>query len=269
MIRKTMFAALISLAFIAGGCGSDDPTSSADGDMDMDEDSDMDDMDMGDDSDMGDMDMGDDEGHSHDEVVLSDWPTDFEKPTVDLEASAMEGGHVELSIDIAGFNIVSGDTEGAAANEGHVHVYVDGVELGMFFSNDVSLTGVSPGPHQLMVELSAMDHTVLAVDGSPMRYMTEVVVPGDIEEADVTITISIDEGGATGGVHQAEASVGDLVEIVIDAAIDEELHVHTYDHTAELVAGHTAVLRFEADIPGVFEVELEGLGVLVIELTVS
>ncbi len=267
MFRKTMFAALISLAFIAGGCGSDDPTSSTDGDMGMGDDSDMGDMDM--DMDMDDMDMDDGDGHSHDEIVYSDWPTDFEEPTVILEASAVDGGDIELSIDISGFNIVSGDTEGAAANEGHVHVYVDGVEKGMFFSNDVSLTGVSPGPHQLMVELSAMDHTVLAVDGSPMRYMTEVVVPGDIEEADVTITISVDEGGATGGVHQAEASVGDLVEIVIDATIDEELHVHTYDHTAELVAGHTAVLRFEADIPGVFEIELEGLGVLVIELTVS
>ncbi|MFQ5558044.1 MAG: hypothetical protein ACE5GB_11125, partial [Acidimicrobiales bacterium] len=65
------------------------------------------------------------------------------------------------------------------------------------------------------------------------------------------------------------ASVGDVVEIVVVSAIDEELHVHAYDVMGDLVAGERTIIRFDADIPGVFDVELEGSGRLVISLEVS
>ncbi len=266
-LSAASFAVVVSM--IAAGCGGDDPVSTADDgtEMELVDDAAMDDDDAM--SDGMDMEEGDAEEHDHEAGVTTEWPSEFDVPTVNLDAVAEEGGVVELSIGITGFSIVSGDIGDVGTNEGHVHVYVDGVDMGMFFESDVRLTGVAPGPHQLMVELSAADHSVLAVEGSPLRYMSEIVVPGEVVEADVVIDVVIDESGDVGDVIETEASIGDLVEIRVESAILDELHVHAYDHTLDVGAGDVAVLRFEALIPGVFEVELEGSGRLVIQLTVS
>ena len=45
--------------------------------------------------------------------------------------------------------------------------------------------------------------------------------------------------------------------------------MHGYDVFGEVAPGAPAVLTFEANIPGVWEVELEGLGQLLVELEVS
>ena len=49
----------------------------------------------------------------------------------------------------------------------------------------------------------------------------------------------------------------------------EEIHVHGYDVIRSVTAGGSATLRFEADAPGIWEVELEESGELLFELTVS
>ncbi len=278
--KISLSSLVLAVALVAAACGSDDPVATDDSgtDMELVDDASMDgdemddhDADAMDDHDMDDQDMeeGDSHEHDHEDGVTSEWPSEFDVPTVNVDAVAEEGGVVELSIGITGFSIVSGDTSDAGATEGHVHVYVDGVDLGMFFESDVRLTGVSPGPHQLMVELAAVDHSVLAVDGSPLRYMSEIVVPGEVVEADVVIDVVIDESGAVDELIEAEASIGDLVEIRVESAVSEELHVHAYDHVLDVGGDGVAVLRFEAEIPGVFEVELEGSGRQVIQLTVS
>ncbi len=278
MPRPRLLALLCTVTLLSAACGSDDPAGSnrTSTEMEMsDGDSDGDDMGHDTDHDMaGDESMdegnGDDHDHAHgDEAVLTEWPAELDQPSVTLDARAEVGGVVELSIAITGFDIVSGDIADPAPNMGHVHVYVDGVDQGMFFDHDIRLTGVPAGEHQLMIELSAVDHSVFALDGTPMRFMATIDVPGEVEEADVTITVAIDESGGIDRLVEAEASIGDLVEITVTSQVDEELHVHAYDHVAELIAGQTAVLRFEAEIPGVFEIELEGSGLQVIELTVS
>ena len=213
-----------------------------------------------------------DDGHDHehgDDAPTVEWPADLEEPVVTIDASADESGTVDMSIGISGFNIIGGDPDDPGANEGHVHVYVDGKDLGMFFSNDITLDNVTPGPHQLMVELAAPDHSTFTLGGAAMRYMTEIVVPGDVVEPDTIIEVHVGADGAHGGVVEANASIGDLVEIQVVSEVDDQLHVHGYDHHTDLAAGDSATLRFEAEIPGVFEVELEGSGHQVIELTVS
>jgi len=281
--RKSSIAsiALVS-ALIAAGCGGDDPVADSGADTEMElvddgaiSDDGVDDADQAegddhiDDADMDDADTAEGDDHDHEEGITTEWPAEFDVPMVDLDAVVEEGGVVELSIGFTGFTLVSGDIDEVGANEGHVHVFVDGVDMGMFFQNEVRLTGVSPGTHQLMVELSAADHSVFVVDDSPLRYMSEIVVPGETEQADVIIDVVIDASGGVDGVIEVDASIGDMVEIRVDSAVDEELHVHAYDHTLEVGGDSIAVLRFEALIPGVFEVELEGSGRQVIQLTVS
>ncbi len=96
---------------------------------------------------------------------------------------------------------------------------------------------------------------------------------------DDTVVITVD--GTAGGVRifeddeerdlgeRIDVDLGDTVRIVITLADADEVHVHTYDHSIEVSPGEEAVLEFVVDIPGIFEVELEGAHTLLFELEVS
>jgi len=55
----------------------------------------------------------------------------------------------------------------------------------------------------------------------------------------------------------------------VTADVVDEVHVHGYDLFADVAPGAPATINFVADIPGVWEVELEGAGALLVELEVS
>lgn len=57
------------------------------------------------------------------------------------------------------------------------------------------------------------------------------------------------------------------VRVVADIA--DEAHLHGYDLFVDLEPGVPAEIVFVADIPGVFELELEGSGLLLAEIEVS
>ncbi len=69
--------------------------------------------------------------------------------------------------------------------------------------------------------------------------------------------IEVKDGSPVGGVQDVEVESGDEVSLLVDSDVDEEIHVHGYDETAEVGPGDPARLEFAADIEGVFEVELE------------
>jgi FtsP/CotA-like multicopper oxidase with cupredoxin domain len=70
-------------------------------------------------------------------------------------------------------------------------------------------------------------------------------------------------------VRRIQAQRGDTVRLEIVNPTTEELHVHGYDLSRALPAGRRVRLRFVASITGVFEIELEGAGRQVAELTVE
>ena len=57
------------------------------------------------------------------------------------------------------------------------------------------------------------------------------------------------------------------LEVTADRA--DEVHLHGYDRKVDIEPGKPAVLEFTADVPGVFEVELEEAGLKLVELQVS
>ena len=46
------------------------------------------------------------------------------------------------------------------------------------------------------------------------------------------------------------------------------MHLHGYDLMADVAPGAPATIRFTADVPGIFEVELEDRGLHIAELEV-
>ncbi len=79
----------------------------------------------------------------------------------------------------------------------------------------------------------------------------------EVVEGEVTV-----EGPATVGL-------GDEVTIRVTADVADEVHVHTYDLYADLEPGTPGEITFVAEIPGVHEVELEGAGLLLLNLEVG
>lgn len=88
-------------------------------------------------------------------------------------------------------------------------------------------------------------------------------------DAENLVTVTIAGGTVTPAPGTVEVPVGEDVTLDVTSDVAEEVHVHGYDKTLDLEPGETASLTFTADIPGVFEVELEGAGTLLFELEVQ
>ncbi len=103
-----------------------------------------------------------------------------------------------------------------------------------------------------------------ATTSTPDDRVTSITVTIGSAGVDVVVDGAVVEPGSRVAVE-----TGAAVHLVFSGSVAEELHIHGYDLAIELAPGGVEVLDFVADIPGVFEVELEGAGTLVFELAVS
>jgi hypothetical protein len=71
------------------------------------------------------------------------------------------------------------------------------------------------------------------------------------------------------GPEVIEVNLGSSVDLTISSSIDDVLHIHGYDLFFDLTAGENTSIEFVADVPGIFEVELEGGHVPVFDLEVT
>lgn len=85
----------------------------------------------------------------------------------------------------------------------------------------------------------------------------------------VVIVIRVEGGTVVGGSQRFDVPLGDAVTLRVTSDVADEVHVHGYDRKVDLVPGVEASLTFEAEIPGVFEIELEERGLQIAQLEVS
>ena len=76
-------------------------------------------------------------------------------------------------------------------------------------------------------------------------------------------------GGNVTGEGRVSVKLGEQVTIRVVSDVAEEIHVHTYDLTAELEPEAPGRITFTADIPGVHEVELESSHLRLLSLEVQ
>jgi hypothetical protein len=69
--------------------------------------------------------------------------------------------------------------------------------------------------------------------------------------------------------RRVRIDLGQKVRVQVEADRAEEVHVHGYDRKGDVAPGKPAVIDFTANVPGVFEVELEGSGLKLFELQVQ
>lgn len=89
------------------------------------------------------------------------------------------------------------------------------------------------------------------------------------EPADVEAEVAVANGAVVDGVERISIEVGETVALRVTSDVADTVHVHGYDLHASVAPDEPAVVRFTADIPGVFEVELEQRSLLIVELEVA
>ena len=75
-------------------------------------------------------------------------------------------------------------------------------------------------------------------------------------------------GGTVSGGGRTTVPVGKPVTIRVSSDVADEVHVHGYDLKKDVAPGAPATISFVADIPGIFEVELESRSLKLTDLVV-
>ena len=84
-----------------------------------------------------------------------------------------------------------------------------------------------------------------------------------------SITVAFAGGAVAGGPAEVTVSSGERVHLEVTSDVEEEVHVHGFDLKQPVGPGVAAVFDFVADLPGIWEVELEGSGVPLLRLEVQ
>lgn len=234
--------------------------------------------------------------HSHGHSDVVDFEGD-EPPAVEVTVTKDPKSGWNLSADIDNFTITPEDASTDPVDgEGHLHLYIDGEKITRLYGTDWHIAELSEGTHTIEVEVSHNDHSTYGIEGEPIRGAATVEVSAEeaaaaaaghhhgndndsmeenmeteipIDEADLVIEASVVDGTVTTDSDRYEIEIGSTVALVIEADTADQAHVHGFDHFIDVEPGQAGTKVFVADIPGLFEVELEGAGTLLFELQIS
>ena len=180
--------------------------------------------------------------------------------------------------------------------EGHMYLYINGEEVARVYETWSQMPPLPAGTHDITVSLRTNDPVLVTRGGVAIAAHITLEVSEDeatmpaagegehggghamaVRRPGTTPTLptpSRRSGGRgrrrpEGGVRRVEADVGSVVALMVTSDLAEEVHVHGYDILRAVSEGKPAHFAFTAEIPGVFEVEFEGSGRLLLQLEIS
>ncbi|MEM8925614.1 MAG: hypothetical protein AAGD35_19080 [Actinomycetota bacterium] len=241
-----------------------------------------------------------DHDHSHGDAMVVEAADPV--PTIALAVTEDPKSGWNVAVEVTDFTFAP-EAEGGdpVDGEGHLHFYIDGVKAGRQYGPDWHVAKLTEGTHELMVELSANNHMAYGVDGEAITAMATIEVSaeqaaagghehdghGDDHDHDdaamdddamddetamddgVAIDVSVADGEIDVESSRIDVALGSEVTITVEADIVEHAHLHGYDIFADIAPGSPGVITFTADVPGVFEVELEDSRTFLFEVAVS
>jgi pullulanase/glycogen debranching enzyme len=121
------------------------------------------------------------------------------------------------------------------------------------------------------VGLGGTDEPVpAAADSGPQTTQSGVTEVAEPEQpAPQVKRIQVRDGEPVGGVARLEYKRGERIRFAVFSDTADEVHVHGFDLAKEVAANGSVRFDFEADIEGVYEVELEGAHVQIAELRIE
>lgn len=121
-------------------------------------------------------------------------------------------------------------------------------------------------------ETEATTTATVTSSASPSTTTTVAVSATTTTAATTTTGQEIDvyfEDGQVVGPDRFDYALGEPVSIWILSDSDQEIHVHGYDVSVDSRAGVPLQISLTADVPGIFEVEIEETHALLFELVVN
>lgn len=219
-----------------------------------------------------------DGSHDHAEEAQSREWNGGVVPDLNATVTVNTSGEYVLNVDAPGFTFTGADVFDPVPGEGHAHLFVEGELLTMVYGPEFLLPPMDPGTYQVMVSLSTNDHLDYVVDGEMIAVMFPLVVEAlDVgssttaQQGPVPIEISIEIHGDM--IHTENKLVavplGSTVVITVISDTQDEVHVHGYDIFGRLHPGEEVAIEFQAEVPGIFEVEMETSKKLLVKLQVG
>jgi hypothetical protein len=86
---------------------------------------------------------------------------------------------------------------------------------------------------------------------------------------DQLVHITVRDGDVTTADDRVKVEQGSVVQLRVDSDVADEIHLHGYDKSVDVEAGHVAKLTFTASLTGVYEVELESRALRLVQLQVQ
>lgn len=166
----------------------------------------------------------------------------------------------------------------ACGNDDDSASYPPTTERTVDHSEDTAMEGADDGHDHAHEHDHEHDHATLAVNGVKLDATAVVTIPGGSDDgepmdtgddAGTTIELEVAGGKPVDGVQRHRIDAGDDVTIIVTGDTADELHIHGYDLVVPFAPGQPGSITFEANIPGIFEVETHHRGDLVMELQVG
>ncbi len=212
--------------------------------------------------------MGDEHGdHDHGDAQSMEWDGGA-APEISIEVTGDNERGWTVSTSITNYTLADMTAADHVPGEGHAHIWLDGQVITMISEPTVVIPTLDPGTHEIIVTLSSNTHMEYTRGGERLMARTTIEVEGTVSDHPV-ITIAIADGVVSVDDERPRVSLGDQVELRITADVADEVHVHGYDAMGALEPGIETIVRFTADIPGIFEVELESAGTHLLDLQVG
>ena len=128
-MRHRVVLALCTLALVFAGCGGDDATEGGEG------------------------------AHTHDTNVSADRPSSTARISILAPAGDVQltSGKLPVKLGLEGGRVLSEATKALKADEGHIHLSLDGKLQEMLYQLDTEVP-IGPGRHVLEAEFVAGDH---------------------------------------------------------------------------------------------------------------
>ena len=115
----------------------------------------------------------------------------------------------------------------------------------------------------------ATSTTIAPTSTSTTQQSTTTAPAATTTTASALPRIKVEDGVKTVGLDILSVRVGDTVRFEVEADIADEVHVHGYDMTFDTIPDEAILVEFGADATGIFEVEMEGLGLPIVDIEVT
>ncbi len=133
-------------------------------------------------------------------------------------------------------------------------------------SDDTAATGATGGA---TTEAGAGTTVTTRPTTTSAAISTSTTAATTDDSSATVIEATVAGGKVTVADDRFEVAKGTDVVIRVTDDVEEPVHLHGYDIEADAAPGKPAEITFTADIPGVFEVELEDSGTLLFEIEVK